>query len=189
MKITLVQRVTPAVCIARTDAALGERERNPSAGLHFHWQLANKLKQRDTGTIFLPPFFLFSHSHLSCCRQLVPSPTISLDGMDLSGAGTGGRDISFTSGAQHSEDILLCFTLTAKLPLSLWCYWCLAIVLQEACKFAVSCILFISAWILKCSILILNSSELLWLKVYEKHPLLNMRFMFTLPYHIMHLLL
>lgn len=77
--------------------------KNPSAGHNFHWQLANKLKQRDTGTIFLS-FVFFSLSlslFLSCCRQLVLLPKIFLEVMDLSGAGTGGRDISLKSGAQQ----------------------------------------------------------------------------------------
>lgn len=61
-KITLVQRVDPAVRCAWADAGArkeGEWEgekKKPSAGHHFYWQLVNKLKKRDAGTIFLPPF-------------------------------------------------------------------------------------------------------------------------------------
>lgn len=75
VNITLVQCVAPAVWFAGADAEPKERERErgrkkPSAGHNFHWQLVNKLKQRDAGTIFLP-LFLLSPS-LSCCLLSPP---------------------------------------------------------------------------------------------------------------------
>lgn len=41
----------------RCGAKLKKKKKKPSAGHHFHWQLLNKLKQRDAGTIFLPLLF------------------------------------------------------------------------------------------------------------------------------------
>lgn len=51
-------------------------KKTPPAGHRFHWQLVNKLKKRDAGTIYLPPLFPLSlalSALLSCCRQLVLS--------------------------------------------------------------------------------------------------------------------
>lgn len=63
IKITLVQSVPPAMCFASAYSVPRERkkkkEKKPSAGHHFHWQLVNKLKQRDAGTLFLPLLTLF----------------------------------------------------------------------------------------------------------------------------------
>lgn len=88
-----------AVCWGRCRA---KRKKKPSAGHHFRWQLVNKLKKRDAGTIFLP---LSPPS-----RSLSPPlslqttgafPKIVLEVMDFSGAWVGGRDISLKSGAQR----------------------------------------------------------------------------------------
>lgn len=51
-----------AVCQGRCRTKKKGRRKKPSAGHHFHWQLVNKLKKRDAGTIFLP---LFSSLSLS----------------------------------------------------------------------------------------------------------------------------
>lgn len=50
-----------------------ERKKKPSAGHHFHWQLQNKLKQRDAGTPLLPfpPLsFICSASAADSCSPL-----------------------------------------------------------------------------------------------------------------------
>ena len=86
-----------------------KKERNPPAGHHFHWQLVNKLKKRDAGTI-PPPSHLFPLFTLllSCCRHNWCFPKkkkkrkkIFLEVMDFSGAGIGGRDISLRGGPQR----------------------------------------------------------------------------------------
>ena len=81
----LVQCEAPAVWFARADVEPKRREREqrkkekPSAGHNFHWQLVNKLKQRDAGTIF-PPLFSLSLSRslslisLSLSLSLSPPP-------------------------------------------------------------------------------------------------------------------
>lgn len=85
-----------------------KKERNPPAGHHFHWQLVNKLKKRDAGTIPpLPPptFFLslLSSSLVADTTGAFPKKKkkIFLEVMDFSGAGIGGRDISLRGCPQR----------------------------------------------------------------------------------------
>lgn len=106
----ILENYTCSVCgsscvVCSTRCGARREKKKPSAGHHFYWQLVNKLKKRDAGTIFLPPFSSLAHSPLLCCRQLVLSPKkkIFLEVMDFSGAGIGGRDI-------YHSDFRLCFT-------------------------------------------------------------------------------
>lgn len=46
-------------CIFSAKREEEKEKKKPSAGHHFHWQLVNKLKQRDAGTLFLPLLTLF----------------------------------------------------------------------------------------------------------------------------------
>lgn len=123
IKITLVQCVSPAVWFARADAEPRGKKRKrkkPPAGHHFHWQLVNKLKKRDAGTIFLPLFFcsLALSLLLHSCRRLVLSQKIFLEVMDFSGAGAGGGYISLKSGAQQRffSTVLLHPYISAPIP-------------------------------------------------------------------------
>lgn len=46
-------------CVVCQSRRRAKREgKKTTAGHHFHWQLVNKLKKRDAGTIFLPLFLL-----------------------------------------------------------------------------------------------------------------------------------
>lgn len=113
IKITLVQCVAPAVWFARAYAEPSEeKKKKTSAGHHFHWQLLNKLKQRDAGTIFLPPLFfslftlfLFSSSVADNCSFPLK---IFLEVMGFSGAGM--VEGIYHSWVVHSKDFLLRFT-------------------------------------------------------------------------------
>lgn len=93
-------------CWSRCSRAKKKKRKTPPAGHHFHWQLVNKLKKRDAGTIPpLPPFSSLYSPPLLLPTQLVLSQKKKkknfLEVMDFSGAGIGGRDISLPGCAQR----------------------------------------------------------------------------------------
>jgi len=98
--------VSSCVAFQGRDAEPREKRKRkkPFSGHRFHWQLENKLKQRDAGTPFLSPFSSSSPSLFplfSCCRQLVHSPKNFLEVMDFSGAGIA------VEGIYHSRVVAL----------------------------------------------------------------------------------
>lgn len=113
VNITLVQCVAPAVWFARQMLEPKRREKkDPSAGHNFHWQLVNKLKQRDAGTIFLLFFLLLTLSFSSSSSPVAddwcfPKRLLGSDGLFRCWNLVEGI---YHSRVAHSEDFLLRFT-------------------------------------------------------------------------------